>query len=404
MTETRFITADETEAYIDAIRVGFGQDPATDDDKVDRFLATNPRETCSAAFDRGRVVATFGSYDLDMTVPGGATVAAAGTTHVTVHPTHRRRGILTDLMKLHLDQARDRGQPMATLWASEERIYGRFGYGPATWALDISMSARTVDLPPGTEGIEVHPLPADEAATVLPPLFEAGRSGVAARFTRSEAWWANRTLYDHARRNDGARSQRYVVAERDGEVIGYLIYRLSDNGDWNDGDTGIIELMSTDDAARRALWHFVTNIDLFRNIRWWNAPVDDPVLIEAERFRSAKHTTFDAVWVRPLDVAALLSARGYEHDGNLVIEVDDPAGYTGGRYRLEAVDGKGSCAPTTDEPAITLGVADLGRLYLGAGSALTLARAGRLDGAPAAVATLDDLLTTRRQPHCPEVF
>ncbi|MEM9613268.1 MAG: GNAT family N-acetyltransferase [Actinomycetota bacterium] len=404
MTETRFITADEAEPYLDAVRIGFGQDPSTDDDRVDRFLAINPLETCSAAFDRGRVVATFGSYDLDMTVPGAASVAAAGTSHVTVHPTHRRRGILRDLMTLHLDQARDRGQSMAALWASEERIYGRFGYGPATWALDIAMSARTVDLPPVAEGVEVHPLPTAEAATVLAPLFEAGRIDVAGRFVRSDAWWANRTLYDHAHRSDGERAQRYVVAERDGEVVGYLIYRLSDGGDWNDGNTGVVELMTRDDAARRALWHFVTNIDLFRNVRWWNAPVDDPVLIEAERFRSAKHTTFDAVWVRPLDVATLLSTRGYERDGALVLGVDDPAGYTGGRFRLEVVDGKGSCSSTTDEPSVTLGVADLGRLYLGAGSALTLARAGRIDGAPEAVATLGDLLATRRQPHVAEVF
>lgn len=403
MTETRFITAAETKAYLDAIRVGFGDDPATEEEDVDRFLAINPIDTCSAAFDRGRVVATFGSYDLEMTVPGAASVATAGTTHVTVHPTHRRRGILTDLMKLHLDQARDRGQPMAALWASEERIYGRFGYGPATWGLDLTMSARTVDLPPGIDGIEVHPLPADEAATVLPPLFEAGRADVAGRFVRTDNWWTHRRLYDRSHK-EGARAQRFVVAERKGEVVGYLVYRLSDNGEWAEGNTAVIELNTRDDAARRALWHFVTNIDLFRNVRWWNAPVDDPVLIEAERFRSAKHTTFDAIWVRPLDVASLLATRRYERDHNLVIEVVDPGGYAGGRFRLEVAHGKGVCSATADEPAVTLAVGDLGRLYLGAGSALTLSRAGRIDGAPEAVAALGDLLATRRQPHCPEVF
>ncbi|MEL7156754.1 MAG: GNAT family N-acetyltransferase [Actinomycetota bacterium] len=404
MTEIRFINEDEVPTYLDAITIGFGDDPKREDGDIERFLAVNPIETCIAAFDRSHTVATFGSYDLDLTVPGGQTLATAGTTHVTVHPTHRRRGLLTEMMRLHLDQARDRGQPMAALWASEERIYGRFGYGPAGWRLDLRAPAFTLEAPPPADGITVHPLTLDEATAVLPALFEDRRLAVAGRFARSDQWWQHRRFHDHAHRQGDARSQRFVVAELDGEPVGYLAFRLSAEGEWEEGQTNILELVTGNESARRALWHFATNVDLYRNVRWWNAPVDEPLLVETSRFRSITRTVGDSIWLRPLDVTALLEGRRYEHDGTVVIGVDDPMGYAGGRYRLEVEGGRAQCTPVRHDADVHLGVAELGRLYLGGDSAVTLHRAGRLDGAAACVALVDDLFRTRHQPHCIEVF
>lgn len=404
MTDIRFITEAEVPAYIDAINLGFGEDPDPHDGDLERFLAVNPIDTCIAAFDRSHMVATFGSYHLDLTVPGGHTLGTAGTTHVTVHPTHRRRGILSEMMRLHLDQAREKGQPMAALWASEERIYGRFGYGPAAWGHELTIPAFTLDAPAAAEGISVHPLTLDEARAILPPLFEAGRRSVAGRFARSGAWWQNRRFHDRAHRQRGLRRQRSVVAERHGEPAGYLTFRLSQDGDWAEGRTSIIELVAGDDEVRRALWHFATNVDLYRNVRWWNAPVDEPLLVETDRFRSIARTVADSLWLRPLDLRAMLEGRRYEHDGVVVLDVDDPMGYAAGRVRLEVVEGQARCSAVTDAPDVRLGVAELGRLYLGGNSALMLQRAGRIEGDAATVAVVDDLFRTRLQPHCIEVF
>lgn len=405
MTEIRFIEPSELEAYYQAIGFGFGADPSTDAAALERFAAINPVETSIAAFDRGRMVATFGSYDLDLTLPGGATVPMAGTTHVTVHPTHRRQGILSGMMRLHLEQAVDRGQPVAGLWASEERIYGRFGYGPAAFGQTIEIPEYTVEGAPADPTVSVHPLTVDEAAKVLPDLYEQRRASIAGTLVRTEAWWCNRVFPDPAERRGRNGMRRFVVAERDGAAVGYLTFRLRELDGWAEGRTSIGELVALDDDARRALWHFVTNVDLYRQVAWFNASMDDPLLIESDRFRQVKRSVMDSIWLRPLDVARLLEARTYEADDRLVLGLTDRVGPTAGRYRLEVADGVARVeASGGAEPDVELAVEDLGRLILGGTSAVTLGRAGLVRGARAAIDRLHDLFVTRNQPHCPEVF
>lgn len=410
VVEIRFIESGELADYRHAIDFGFGQDPSSDDRALQLFEAITTPETSIVAVDRGKIVATFGSYDLDMTMPGGAVAAMAGTTHVTVHPTHRRQGLLTKMMRLHIDQAIERGQPMAGLWSSEERIYGRFGYGPAIWGHDLKISARTVDLGPPVPGISVHPLTAEEAQAVLPPVYDRQLPTAAAgRLVRSMPWWDARRFYNRPDAGPGTK-RRFVVAERDGEPVGYVIFRLVTPDGWEEGTTQIIELIAADDQVRRGLWNFVTNVDLFRHVSWFNAPVDEPMLVEADRFRAVTRSVIDAVWVRPLDLPALLSARRYDRDGVVGFAVTDRFGPTEGRYRLEVVGGVGAChridgaAADSGSGEVALSVEDLGRLVMGGGSAVALERAGRIEGSAQSVATLHDLLATRNQPHCPEVF
>lgn len=404
MVEIRVIEPDELREYRNAISFGFGDNPETDDETLERFKANTTIETSTVAVDRGRFVATFGSYDLELTLPGGALMPMAGTTHVTVHPTHRRKGILTKMMRFHLDQAVERGQPMAGLWASEERIYGRFGYGPAITGHEIKIPARAVELPPAVSGVTIHPIDVDQAKEQLPPIYEKQLPAApAGRIVRSAAWWNNRRFFETGERELGGK-RRYVVAERDGQNVGYIIFKLIGSPDWSDGTTVIRELIAADDDVRRALWNFVTNIDLFRNVSWWNAPVDEPMLIEADRFREITRSVMDSVWIRPLDIVPLLTGRRYERDGALTIGVSDAFGPAAGTYRLAVNDGEGICEPTNATPDVELAVEELGRLLLGGGSAATLNRAGLIDGAPDAVATLHDLFSTRIQPHAPEVF
>ncbi len=404
MTEIRLIEPDELAAYHRAISQGFGYDGDGDSEQLEHFAAISPLETSLAAFDRGHVVATFGSYDLELTVPGGPAIPMAGTTHVTVHPTHRRRGILTEMMRRHLDQTIERGQPVAGLWASEERIYGRFGYGVAATGLELAIPDHAVELASPDPSITVHPATAEEAATILPPIYAAARTGIAGSLARTDAWWTHRRLPDPASRRGREGMLRYVVAERDGEAVGYLAFRLKELDPWGEGQTRIVELMSIDDEVRRALWSFALNVDLHRNVRWWNAPIDEPALLQVDRFRKVERRIMDSLWLRPLDVAAVLEARSYDHDGRLVIGVADRFGPTAGTYQLEVVDGVACCQATSAEPEVELAVEELGRLLLGGVSAILLARAGLVAGSVDAVARLHDLLITRAVPHCPEVF
>src|SRR5207247_258443 len=97
-----------------------------------------PAERMHAAWERGRAVGGAGAFPFELTVPGGR-VPAAGVSVVGVLPTHRRRGILKAMMRAQLDACHARGEPVACLWATEDTIYGRFGYGIASFTGEIEL-------------------------------------------------------------------------------------------------------------------------------------------------------------------------------------------------------------------------------------------------------------------------
>ena len=251
----------------------------------------------------------------------------------------------------------------------------------------------------------MHPLDPEEATGALPLIFDQYWQDNHGGFTRTPGWWRTRIMADPEHRREGATSLRFVLARRAGEGVGYVTYRQRPpQSDGSEGKTEIVELVALDDDARRALWSFVTNVDLYRNVTWWNAPTDEPVLIEADRNRSVKWTQHDSMWIRPLDVVAMLEARRYRTHGSLVVDLTDSFLGRGGRYELEVAEGVGRCRPTTVEPDLTMDISDLGTLYLGGRTATALARATHIQGSPEAMARADDLFRTDRPPHCMEVF
>src|SRR5918994_1217324 len=127
--EIRTITDDERADWVRAADIAFSA--VSKDDEVEASLPVIETDRSFAAVDGGRMVATAAAITFRMVVSGGARIPTAGVTMVGVHPTHRRRGINTRMMRTILDQAADRGEPLAALFASEGAIYGRFGYGLA---------------------------------------------------------------------------------------------------------------------------------------------------------------------------------------------------------------------------------------------------------------------------------
>ncbi len=405
MTEIRFITHDDVPAFRRAIAFGFGEDPTEEEGGDDRFRETIPLQTCIGAFENGRVVATFGSLDFDLTVPVG-TLPMAGTTIVTVQPTHRRRGVLTTMMRMHLEQAIERGQPLAGLWASETPIYTRFGYGLAAHSHDLTVPTDRVPLPPGPATDSVRLIDADEAFEVLPGLYDRVRVVTPGMLSRSEAWWKHRRFRDPEHWRDGATARRTAVVERRGTPVGYATYRQKEK--WEDsipqGRVEVVEVVHLDDDARRTLWHYLGNIDLFPIVHWWNGPADNPLYLEVANLRRIDTKHVDTLWLRILDVPVALAGRAYESSGTLTFAVVDDFLGRGGTYRLEVTDGTGTCEPSSDDPDVTLSAEDLGSLFLGRASAIPRWRARRIQGDPGSVHTLDRLLRTATTPYCPEVF
>jgi predicted acetyltransferase len=402
--EIRAVTDDEFPAMFRALHRGFGEDPPEDDADGASLAAVLPAERTVAAFDGTRIVGTLGDFSLLVYLPGGALVPMAGTTVVTVASTHRRQGVLTAMMQRHLDIAVDRGDPLAGLWASETPIYGRFGFGCAADELGYEFPGDQVVIPP-PEDVSVELLDDGTAAEVLPPIFErvARRPGTS---PRTPAWWENHTLRDSPSRRHGRSALRHAVAVRGGERVGYASYRLKHQWEeYPDGTVSAQALFAADTGVRRALVHYLANIDLFPNVGLWRQPVDDPLVWEVADRRRLKRHLNDSLWLRILDVPAALGARTYEADGRLVIGIDDltrPS--NSGTFELVVEEGAASCTPTSADPEVAMGIGTLAALYLGGRSAVVLHRAGLVSGTRPEIARLDNLFRTAAAPWCPEVF
>ncbi|MGW1537281.1 GNAT family N-acetyltransferase [Streptomyces aureus] len=352
-------------------------------------------------------VGTAGAFSFRVTVPGGASVPAAGVTMVSVAATHRRRGVLTAMMRRQLDDVRAAGEALAVLVASEPAIYGRFGYGIATSSLSAEIDTARVRLsvPPGTDGVKLrYAAPGDvlEACEAVYARLVPGRPGMLAR----RPGWQRLGLLDPASERGGASPLQCVVAERDGETVGYTRFRVKP--EWgpagHNGVVTMVDLEGLDPAARAALWRFLFDIDLTSTLRTRSRPVDDAWQHLVSDIRRCQVRLKDSLHVRLVEVGAALEARTYQAPVDVVFEVEDAfCPWNEGRWRLTG-DAKGAvCVRTEDAPDLALSVRELGAAYLGGVSLASLAAAGRVrelrQGALAEAATAFGSTVAPWLPH-----
>ena len=400
----RPIEESEFETFRAKMARGFGQDPYPNDDPV-FFRKIIELERTVAAFDGDELVGTGGAFTFDLTVPG-AMLPMGGTTIITVQPTHRRRGVLRAMMKSHLDEVRERGEPLAGLWASEASIYGRFGFGQAADLQHVKLDAANIEFlgdPPAGEVRLVEP---DEARPKMEAVYERIRPTRPGILSRSDAWWTGRMMYDPEHRRDGRSSKRFAVYTGPAGVDGYAVYRQKEKWDeFPEGEIQVVEVMAATPDAHAALWRYLTRIDLFPKIEYWNLPVDDELPWRVVETRRVRRYVWDALWIRLIDIPRAIEGRSYRAEGRVVLGVRDPfMPDNDGRYLLDAGPGGAKCSRTTDDADLELDVNALGALYLGGQSISTLARAGWVRGDPASLATAGALFAWDPQPWCPEVF
>ena len=405
--EMRAVNEDEVKSYIRAVEAGFGGTPT--DEEAETWEVTFERERSIAVFDGSTIVGTAGAYTFDMTLPGGTTVPAAGVTAVTVAPTHRRRGILRSMMQHQLDDVAERGEPVAILTASESVIYGRFGYGLASYTAEYQVACEGTELrrPPAVDG-RIRFVDPEEGQKVLPAIYEAARLSQPGCLTRTAAWWELH-LKDLPRWRNGGSGFFHAVHESDaGEPDGYVTYRRK--GEWSgglpSGEVWIQEMTATDEEVAAALWRFCLDVDLVRTVKAFDFPVDAAIRHRlADPRRLQVRRLHDFLWVRPIDVPAALEARRYATEDRIAIEVTDavrPA--TAGTYTVEGGTAGASCS-RGGEADLVMDVADLGAIYLGGERASVLARAGRVqERTPGALRRADAFFAAGRAPFCATHF
>jgi predicted acetyltransferase len=399
--EIRNVSDGELDAFRECIYNTFGDDLESDVGGDERIKALIPEAQRWAAFDGPIVVATAGTFDHAIGVPGGGTLPMAGLTVVTVRPTHRRRGILRQLMERHLDDARRRGFPVSGLWASEAGIYGRFGYGLATHTDVITIeNAQTVELHPRSGSDAIEWIDESAARTRLPEVYARATAARPGALRRSAVWWHQRRFLESAFVRHGASKRRHVIARRDGAIVGYLQFRQRGAFEPSrpNGKIEIVELIGIDSRAELTLWELALRMDLFPNVAWNLAPVDDALAWAVVDQRRIQRRRTDALFLRIEDLPATLAARTYPIDGTLRFAIGDAT------WELIVDGGRARCATTAKPAELRFGPTTLASLYLGGVSATQLARSEQLRGDAAAITRADALFASAIAPWCPEVF
>lgn len=385
-----------------AIGQYFGMVPT--EERMQRFADLMTFERMHAAWADGTIVGGAGAFDFNLTVPGGE-LPTAGVTVVGVSPTHRRRGVLRALMRMQLDEAHERGDPLAALWASEETIYGRFGYGLASFCGEITLAHEyaTFAQPAAPQGT-VRLIEPEEALEAIPPLFDEIRLGWPGMFSRNRTWWEQREIADPEERRDGAGPKRWVAYERNGELEGYATYRHKLGFEHGSSSTElrVVEALGATPEALRDLWAYLLAIDWIATVKASLLPPDHPLFLLLATPRRLRYRMGDALWVRVLDVGAALSGRTYASDGKVVFDVvDEFCPWNAGRWQLEG----GHATRSKEKPNLALPVQSLGAALLGGIPFAALGRAGRVEELEdGAIARADSLFRWDRHPWCPEIF
>jgi predicted acetyltransferase len=399
--EIRNPAEEEWRAAMLAAASVFADDP--NDASLERYRKTLVRERFYTAYDGSAPVGTTADFPFTLTVPGGQ-LPAGGVTWVAVLPTHRRQGVLTQMMRKELDDLHERGEPLAVLWASEAAIYGRYGYGMAAphfeMSADSSRFAYRND--PGRTGT-TRMLPLADAVEPCSHVYERVRPTVPGFTARAREWWEQYRLADPEEWRRGASPKYVAVVEHDGEPSAYAIYRIKSEweGGFSKSSVRVVEALAATTAGERELWRFVFGIDLTVRVESRLDPAS-PLILMVVDARSLNLRLSEGLWLRIVELERALSGRSYANDGEVVLDVrDEFCPWNAGRWRV----GRDAVERTDADAELELDVADLASAYLGAFSFTRLAGAERVrelkDGA---LARADALFSTTRPPYCPEDF
>jgi len=395
MRVLRRLSADELPAFAVQVALAFSGTRPSDEEIEARLRVWEP-DRMLGVFEDGSLVATAATIALPLTLPGGHRVPAAGISRVTVLPTHRRRGLLTEMLRQQVDDAREQGEPVAILFASEGGIYGRFGFGVATLQADLHIARRRSAF---RERVDMSSLRLVEGRQVAGRLQRIAAEAAAAQpgaVERSAVWWRWVT---EAPSPGGAAETEIVVRDEEDGFVAYQ--RRTQPPAWT-GSLDVILLLALSPAAYAALWRYCLDVDLMDDVKARGRPADEPLRFLLADPRAMECSVSDGIWLRLLDVEAALNMRSYADDDRVVLGVEDAfCPWNAGTYAIEG----GRCRRTDADPGLVMTAGALGACYLGGTRFSTLAQAGMIDERrPGAAARADRLFAGSTAPWCPLRF
>ncbi len=377
MTVLRPIREGELTAFTDQLSRAFQGRPASPE-WLERTRRQRELDRTLAAFEDGALVATAAAISFELTVPGALT-PMAGVTAVSVLPTHRRQGLLRNLMRRQLDDIHERGEALAGLWASEAQIYGRFGYGLATYSASVTIAShRSAFAFPFEDPGSVVLAAAEQARAAAPGAWEMLRRAQPGMLELTDVYWDLRFQESEATR-DRLGELRCAIHELGGSCDGFAIFRQRMDWDRDKSSLLVEQLVAGSPAAYAALWRFCLDVDLVGWVEASDRPPVEPLPHLLADARAALPTVSDGTWLRLVDVPRALAARRYSAGGELVLAVrDEFCSWNQGVYELAGGPQGAECRPSSRPPDLELSAAELGAVYLGGNTFRTLAGAGRV--------------------------
>lgn len=359
-------------------------------------------------FDGPSMVSTAGIFSYEMTVPGGEVLPCGGVTRVTVLSTHRRQGLLRAMMRRQLDDMHARGEPLAALYASEAPIYGRFGYGLASYQADLEINrARATFNRPLSAAGNVALVDVPTAVRGFAQVWDDARRHQPGMLALDERWWRYQ-LADLETARRGSSPHYRAIYETDAGAQGFALYRIK--MDWDaagpKGTLSIELLMASTADAYAAVWRHVLDVDLIAMVTAGRRSMEEPLRFLLVDSRQPRTTLEDGLWLRLVDVQRALAARRYAVDDRIVLRVrDEFCSWNEGTYEVDGGPKAADCERCDTNPDLEINVADLAAVYLGGNRFRVWHEAGRVtEFRPGAIARADAMFATDRAPWCPSFF
>ncbi|WP_181771411.1 GNAT family N-acetyltransferase [Amycolatopsis pittospori] len=398
----RTLTTDDLPAFSEMLARAFLTNP-TEELKHREELVFEP-ERSHGVFDGDELIGAGELLTREITVPGAGQTPLAAVTSVGVAPDHRRRGVLTRVMRAQLHGLHeDGGEAITALWASESVIYPRFGYGLGAQFYRATVQAKAAFRP----GVEleterVRETGLEKAIPLIKAIYEREAPLRVGALGRTESTWEF-LLDDPEYRRQGFTALKFAVLSD-----GYAIFRVK--SDWSEegprGTLKVVELVATTPQAYATLYRYLLDYDLTTTIEA-NAALDEPLIHMLADPRKMSRSAGDSLWVRLVDVDRALKTRRYTTPVDLVFGVEDAfCPWNTGNWRLVAdADGNAEVTRVEDAPDLELDVIDLGAIFLGGTRPSTLAAAGRIrERTAGAVSRATAAFATDREPSCLESF
>ncbi len=394
----------EVGAFLAPAAIAFGE--AVSDDQLAHDVRHLERDRAVGAFDGDQQVGCAAAYTFRVTVPGGE-VGAAGITAVAVLPTHTRRGILRQMMTWLVAQARERGEPLAILGASQAAIYQRFGFGIASLRSEFEVEPHRVTFsrPVETTG-QFRFVDADEATRLFPVVYDSMRQRTPGALDRGETSWRWGMVHDAEWMRQGSGPKFLALLEIDGQPRAYAIYRIKADWDHRGPRNAMraLEVIGVDAADEQAMWQWLFRVDLVASVKAHRGPTPHPMLLQITEPRGLGLNVADEMWLRILDVAPALQGRTYRGSGSLTVELADAfCPWNAGTWQLTVSGHEAAATVIPAKPRATvdlaLDISALSTIYLGGFTFAELARAGRVSELrEGGLAAADALFATSIKP------